>query len=65
MQSDIDDWNVQHCGGDYIIRYDQKRRYLQPKWYVGRVNDLRRSTRWYSWPNGAFLALQTGAIVWS
>ncbi len=65
QQSDQDPWEIEHCGGKYRLRYDQTRKYLQPKWYVIRVNDLRVSSRWYSWPEGAFLALRTGAVVWT
>ena len=58
-------WTVQYCGGQYLIKKDITRPRLAAKWYVDRLNDLRISTRFYSRPSGAFLALSTGAIQWS
>lgn len=60
-----DTWHVQFAGGEYEIIYCNTRPRLSPKWYVYRKNDLARSERFYSWPDGAFRALCSGAIKWS
>ena len=57
-------WHISYCGGEYWIHKDTDRYRTDPKWYVYRVNDNRESTRFYSRPAGAFLALSTGAIKW-
>ncbi len=64
-QSDIDPWQISHCGGKYEILYDVDREYLQPKWWVKRLNDQRASSRYYTFSGGAFIALSTGSIVWT
>lgn len=57
-------WNIEYCGGKYVIKKDVGRYRLAPKWYVKRLNDRRYSKRYYSRASGAFLALSEGAIVW-
>ena len=58
-------WYVEYTGGRYKIYYDTKRKDLQPKWRILRVNDMAFSKRWYSWPEGAFSALSWGRIEWT
>lgn len=60
-----DSWHIQFAGGEYEIAYCSTRPQLSPKWFVIRKNDMAQSERFYSWPNGAFTALSSGAIKWS
>jgi len=57
-------WFVQYCGGEYEIRYNVNRNYLQPKWFVKRMNDGKESVRYYSRAGGAFISLSSDAIKW-
>lgn len=59
-----DSWFVQFAGGEYEIVYCENRPRLSPSWAVVRLNDMAESERYYSWPNGAFTALSSGAINW-
>ncbi len=58
-------WEIQFCGGEYHIVYDNSRKRNSPAWFVMRLNDMAQSERFYSWPNGAFTALSENSIVWS
>lgn len=60
-----DSWFVSFAGGEYEIAYCNTRPHLSPKWFVIRKNDMAQSERFYSWPDGAFRALCSGAIKWS
>lgn len=51
-------------GVKYEIKRDTSRRYLQPQWYVQRMNDLRVTKRFYSWPDGAFAAVLWERCSW-
>jgi len=48
----------------YRIIYEPTRARLQPKWYVQRMQDLRVTERYYSWPDGAFSAVLWGRAKW-
>lgn len=63
-----DSWQVEHAGCRYSINKDKRTDVdypHPPSWYVQRLSDYRVSKRYYSRPSGAFLALESGAIVWT
>lgn len=64
LQSDINVWEIKHQNKKYRIMYSPDRGYTQPKWWVLRIDDVKTSTRFYSFAAGAFLALSSGAIIW-
>ncbi len=65
LEPSVTSIEVKYEGAKYSIMYDSSRKYLQPKWYVQRWNDLRVSERFYSRPHGAFWALTDGRINWT
>ena len=51
-------------GRDYIILKDTSRKRNQPSWYAQRMNDLRTTVRYYTWPDGAFSAVLWERCSW-